>query len=614
MKKYYLAEEIKGYVTASDDTNSSPSLLVNGSQNVQIDRNLKVKTRAGYTRLGAGNASNTPCRNSFTWHTSTGGELPLRFYDDEWEVYLGTVDSTAINAWTRIKSSMSDTTIPRSATWWDNNEGIDLLLLVQGDDNIYEWSGAVAVVSSITGTTVTKAGTTTFSENRFYSVGSKTVVCTRTGTEYTYSGGESTTTLTGIADTTGLIAGDILIQKVVTNSDEPAANRNNHTIFNFNNHICLGSADDELVYISKQADFTDFTYSTPRVAGEGGLLTLDSPVGAFFSLGDTLIVSAGRSSFFKAKFSQITVSTTLAETLTVQKLFVGVDQGVFNPETLVQMGDSITYLSYEPAVRMITDPGQLEGLSPKTLSNPIKPDFDAETWTGACATWYKNTYYLSSPVNSKLYMLNFVENADGNLRRYWNPPQIMPVRSFSVINNKLYTHSNGVPETYELFSGVSDIVPNGTAGDPESKLPMNAIAAYAYNLYGDRAVSKTFSELFSDGEITPNSNILVTVNYDYGGSTAVVERTISGSDEDILTGAININSLGQQNLGINPLGSLLNAPSDARKFETILEYAPEDFRMLQVIFYSNSIDQFWGIVSFGTDARLSSRRNIKTHK
>jgi hypothetical protein len=468
-----------GYVTASDETNSDKRLLVTGSQNTIIDRNKKVKIRSGYTRLGAGNASETPIRNSFTWHNSSGVELPLRFYDDEWEVYLGTIDGTAINAWTRIMSSMSTTAIPRGDKWWNNTEGLDQMIMVQGDDNLYIWNGAIAIVDSITGTTITKTGTPTFAESRFYTAATKVLVCIRTGTEYTYTGGETTTTLTGIADTAGLVAGDILIQKIITDSNAVASGRTNHTIWNFENQICLGSDDDNLVYISKSADYSDFTFSTPRVSGEGGLLTLQDPVKAFGTLGNNLVISCGRDSWFKAEYTQITVSTTLAETLTIEKLAVGVDQGAFNQETMVQVGDSLIYLSHEPAVRMISDPSQIAGLDPKTLSNPIKPDFDAEDWTNACATWYKNAYYLSAPANSKLYILEFIENANGQLQRYWNPPQILPVRALAIISDWIHGHSNGVPETYKLFDGTSDIVPEGTSGEPDDKLPVKAVAAFA---------------------------------------------------------------------------------------------------------------------------------------
>lgn len=615
MRRFNTAEETLGYYSALDETNADNRLLVTGSKNVLIDRNRKVKTRPGYTRLGAGNATETPIRNGWRWDTSTGDHLKLRFYDDEWEVYLGTVDGVAVNAWTRFKDGMSTTAIPRGAAWFDATENMDLQIFVQGDDNLYEWNGAVTIVASITGTTITKEGTDTFEQARFYTTRNKSVTCVRTGTAYTYTGGESSTTLTGIADTTGLVAGDILVQTVITAADKPAADRNNHTIFSFDNQLFVGSDDDNEVYVSKNSDYDDFTYNSPRISGEGALLTLDSPARAFGILGPYITVFSGRNSLFKAKYEQITVGTALKETLGVEKVMTGTDQGAQSQETCVQLGDALIYLSYEPAVRMITDPDALAGADPATLSNPIKPDFDAEDFTNACAAWYKNAFYLSAPTNSRLYILEYVEDADGKLRRFWNPPQTLPVRAFTVDDETLYGHSNGVPETYELFSGTHDIVPNGTSGDPASKLPTNAVAAYSYNLFGDRANLKKFDEYFVEGEITPSTNdLLLTLNYDFGGATQVVERTIDGTDEEILEGNVGFNSLGQQNLGVNPLGGLLNPPDDARKFNVTFEYAPDDFRMMQAIFSTNDIDRFWSIISHGSNATKSPRRNVTHYK
>jgi hypothetical protein len=615
MQKFAIAEETIGYVTAEDETNADKRLLTTGSKNVLIDRNRKVKTRPGYVRLGAGNDALTPVRNAFTWYTSTGTELPLRFYDDEWEVWLGTVDTVEIDAWTRFKDGMNTSAIVRGATFFDTAENIDEMILVQGDADLFEWNGAVAVVDSITGTTITKKGTSTFAQNRFYASANKTLVCVRTGTEYTYTGGETTTTLTGIADTTGLQDGDILIQKVVTASNKPAANHTNHTIFSFENQIIVGSDDDNEAWISQNDDYADFSYSSPRLSGEGGLLTLDGPCKAFGSIGSTLLAFAGRQSIFKANYEQIAVGEVLAETLKVKRLNTGVDQGAFNQETCIPVGNSLIYLSYEPALRIIDNPDDLGSSDPKTLSNPIKPDFDAEDWENASSIWHKNAYYLSAPSNSRLFILEFVEDADGKVRRFWNPPQILPIGPKSIIGDALHGHSNAVPETYELFTGTSDIIPNGTVGDPDSKVPFQAIAAFSYNLFGDREALKSFDEYFVEGEITPATTDLgLLLNYDYGGSTQTIQRTIDGSDEDILEGSVGFNSLGQQSLAQNPLGGLLNPPSDARKFNVTFELAREDFRMMQAVFSTNEIDRYWAITAHGPNVTKSPRRNISHRK
>lgn len=528
----------------------------------------------------------------------------MRFYDDELEVYLGTIDGQVIDAWTRVLASWNTTEIMRADVWWDATENLDLLLMIIGDDNVYEWNGAVAAVLSITGTTVTKKDTTTFAQNRFYTTRNKTLICVRTRTEYTYTGGETTTTLTGIADTTGLVAGDILIQKIVTQSNKPAADRTNDTIFVFENQLCLGSFDDNEIYISQNDDYDDFAYSTPRIAGEGGLLTLDAPSSGIKAAGKILILFSGRSSVFRAEYTEITVSTTLTETLRVKRLDAGVDQGAFSPDTITQISNAIVYLSNEPALRIIENPDNIGGINPKTLSNPIKPDFDAEDFTSAQLTWYKNAIHLSSPVNSRLYILEFVEDADGKVRRFWQPPQILPIRSFSIYNGLLYAGSNSVAETYNLFAEdtYSDI------NSSDEKIPIQAIAAFSYQSFGKRSNLKDFDEYAVEGEISPQTNDLkLTLNYDYGGFTQSVEKIIDGTDSDILAQTLLAASLGQQSLAQNPLGGNLDAPTDTSKFRVIFEIAKEAFHEIQPIFSTNAEDRFWSIISQGANVKLSRR-------
>lgn len=610
MIKYELVSKFTEYKTATDPTNSEDTILVTGSKNTLIDgRNGKVRSRPGFTRLGASNTALTPIRNGFTWNTSKGLKLPIRFYDDEWEVYLGTIDTTAINAWTRFNSSMSTTATPRSAFWYDSTEGIDLMITVQADPNLYEWNGAIAVVGSIPdGTHVTKAGTTTWAQNRFYTTRNMTMVCVRTGTVYTYSAGMTGTNLT-VTDSTGLIAGDILVQSVVTQSNKPASSRNNYTISCFENQIAVGSEDDEVVYISKNTSYYDFSYSAPRIAGEGGILTLTDQTKGFGILGGIWVVFSGLSSAFQVIYKSITVGTTLTESLTALPLKIGVDQGAQSQETIEQIGNAIAYLSNEPALRMLQSIALADQPQLKTLSNPIKPDFDAEDFTGAFLKWYKNDLYLSTPVNSHLYILEFVEDASGNVRRFWQPPQIIPIGAFSVIDEFLHGHSSLVPETYKLFDGLSD-----TASD-NSKLPIEAIAKWSYRNFGDAANLKNFDEFYVEGEITSATpDCLLTLNYDFGGHTQTIEKTIDGTDEDILEEAIGYSSLAQESLGVDSLAGLLNPPVDAKKFAVIFEIAKEDFHEMQAIVSTNEVDRFWSILAMGPNARLSTRKDTVIKK
>jgi len=720
MLNYSLAEETLGYSTSPDVSNTDRRLLIGGSKNVLIDYQKKVKTRSGYTRLGAANTSLTPIRGSWNWDTSTGFKAPIRFYDDELEVYLGTIDGTEIDAWTRISNGWSTTNKMRADAWFDATENIDLFLMVVGDDNIYEWNGAVAVIDSIaiqiaeagdvadqlsgwaisgtattsntngfilyykltdvagtrtvdvykdnggvnlvmsgslvgdgtvtlteqnssglsgsvivaytaddttiTGNTltltwnVTKKGTTTWAQNRFYSTRNKTFLNETDGQAFTYTGGESTTILTGVLPTTtmNLATDNIAIQSVVTQSDKPNANRNNHTIYVFENQLIVGSNDDEEVYVSANDNYTDFSFSSPRAAGEGALLTLSDSTRAISSIGSFLTIFSGQSTIFKVEFEQIAIGSTLAETAKVKKLDIGVNQGALCHEAVLPIGNSIAYLSNEVALRIIGNPDDLEGIDPKTYSNPIKPDFDAEDWfdsttPDAYMTWWKNIIFISAPQASHVYMLNFVEDADGKLKRYWNPPQVLPVGPMTIIDlddgngGQLYGHSNVVPESYLLFDGASDGQYSGM--EMEDKFPIDALATFAYNSFGKQALLKNFDEYYVKGEITPNTTDLnLNLKYDYEGATQNVDENIDGSDETILEGNVQFNSLAQQSLAVNPLGGFLNPPSDARRFSAIIERPKEDFFEISASFSTNEVDRYWAIITHGPNIELSRRK------
>ncbi len=621
-KDFILAEETLGYVTSPDESNIDLRLLTDGSQNVLIDFQKKVKIRSGYTRLGAANTSLKPVRNAWTWHTSTGTNLPQRFYDDELEVYLGTVDGVEVDAWTRVLNSLSTTKKLRQATIYNVTEDLDFQIMVNGDANLYRWNGAVTTIASTTSNTITKNGTDTWAEARFYTGGNKIVIIG--GTEYTYTGGETTTTLTGVTpNPTGEADDSVAIQKVVTDTNKPEANRNNHTIGELNNQIYVGSEDSEEVFVSKDSDYTDFTSTSPRLSGQGALLTLTDTTRGFMPLGNLMLIFSGRSTIFKTLFQQLDIGGVLSETLDIEQLDVGVDQGALNQECIVPIGNSIFYLTNEVALRSIDDPNNLTGIKPKTYSNPIKPDFDNEDWTDAQAIWFKNALYISSQVNSRLYMLNFQEDADGKLKRFWNPPQLLPVEAMSILNSgtgndlsngdRLHIHSNSVPETYLLFDGASDGQFAGMA--VADKLPINAVAVFAYANYKNRARLKNFDEYYVEGEITPATDELtLQIDYDFDGATQQIEEIIDGSDETILEGAVGFNSLAQQSSGTNPMGGLLNPPEDARKFRVVFEEAKEDFFEIRAIFSTNDVDKFWAIIAHGALVELSPRKATTTRK
>lgn len=609
--KFALRQQIEGYLTNTEETNRQAlPYMVSGSQNVIIDPRFgKFGSRGGYSLLGALNTALKPVRQKFDWITTYGKERNLRWYDDELEVYLGTIDGVELNAWTRVANSLSTTAIPRACVWWDNTEKIKLMLFVQGDDNIYSWSGAITTLASATANTLTKNGTDTWAEAFFLTNGTRKVLID--GTEYTYTGGETTTTLTGVSpDPSGETANSVVSQTVDTQADEPTADRTNDYIMEFENQIFLGSDDDNLVYISKNSDYKDFGESSPRLSGEGATLTLEGACKGFGKLEKIPVIFSGKDSLYTVEYVDISTSAVISEQIKIKKLKTGTNQGAFNQETIIPIGDSLIYLSNEPALRMLQSTAQAGQPQLKSLSNPIKPDFDDEDWTNANAVWHKSRYYLSSPVNSKLYILEYQEDANGKLKRFWQPPQILPVRCLSVIDQTLYGHSNSTPETFLLFNGTADRTYDGMA--VADKLPINAVAKLSYRVYGDRSRLKCFDSWYIDGNISASTDDLqFQLDYDFGGSGQQSVFTIDGTDESILATSLVATSLGQQSLGSQPLGGSVQEPPELSRFKIILEMPKFDFSEIQEQFSSNDIDKSWEIISSGGLIEFSKNKNTE---
>jgi hypothetical protein len=415
--------------------------------------------------------------------------------------------------------------------------------------------------------------------------------------------------LTGIADTTGLVSGDILVQTVIVNSDKPASGYNNDTIFTFNNQIVVASDDNNDVYLSTDTAYATFTIGSPRIPGNGELWSLDAPCKGVGVLSGKLVLFAGKNDRYVISFNQITVSTTLTETTTVEK-YSDTNMSAQSQEVIAQIGEGLAYLSHEPALHILTSADALKDPKPSAVSNPIKPDFDAETWTSAHLAWGNARLHLSSPTNSKLYILDFTEDTEGKTQRFWQPPQILPIRSIGIIGGKMYFHSNSVPETYKMFDELSDRYYSGI--DTADKLPINAIAKLAYFNGGQRGEMKCFDEYFIEGEISRNTVKLEhTINFEFGGAYQQIVNTIDGSNQEILFEKVEDVSLGQNPLGMKPLGGAIEQSSDTAKFRICFEEPKEDFYEIQEMYETNDVDVAWSVIASGSNSVISPRRNAQ---
>jgi len=589
----------QGYRQKTDLTAMPAAVLVAGSQNVLTNDADRVAIRKGFSLDGEANATIAPVRSSFDWITNRGTERHLRLWDDELEYRF--VASDDIVTWRRLKDGFSTTSIINFDTFWDTTELIDVLLFVDGTSNVYEWSGGITTFASATAATITKEGTTSWAEEGFYTTGTRSVVID--GITYTYTGGESTTTLTGVTpDPTlgGHTAGDVIHQSVRTTANTSItglpSTLKNQLIAVLNNQVYYGALNNRTTYTSKQNNYKDVTFSSPRLPGEGATVTLDATPTAFVVQEEQMFMSSGKDFWFQIAFQLSSDNTK--EAVLVQRLKTGAGDAAQSQAMTSKTKNEIIYISNEPTLDTLGRVENIDTSQSKPISDPIKGDFDAYDFTNAHVVYHKNQIFVALPVESKVIIFNIEKG-------YWEAPQILAIRRLAVIDGEIYGHSSAVPETYKLFDGTSD---NGN--------PIHGIAAFSYQPYGRRDAKKIFDEFLTEGYVSTNTVLSVVLKYDFGGFTSIVEKLIEGDDEDIIFSTIADGSLGKNPIGSQPIGSVTDSLTGLPKFRVVHEVAKQaqDFYELQVQFESNEVNDQWEILAFGPNIQLSTNDNIPIKK
>lgn len=596
-----------GYFNKKDITNIDPRALIYGSQNVIINDSERVSTRLGYTLDGQANSALYPITAAYDWITSGNKERNVRAYYDTLEYRY--VDSSGTVTWRTLVSGFGSNTYFNFTEWWSSTESKDFLLMVNQTSSVWAWTGAITTLASYTINTLTKEGTTTWAEERFLITGTRTVVIG--GVTYTYTGGEGTTTLTGVtpdptiaAPAVGSIAHQGLLEtpNVISSTFMPGI------IVSARNYVYYADLDLRDVYVSKNTDYTNFSFTAPtRLPGEGALLTCDSNPSGFAVDNNNVFVFGSKDDIYQTVF---TLSADLTkESLIIQPFKKNPGQGVLGGQSAIGYSrDSVVYMTNSKSVDSLSRvqnqsvPNNQSFYVNTTavpllfpLSDPVKNEFLSYSYTAPVhIKYFQFKLYVLVPSESKLMIYDYQKGL-------WNPPQLLPGSKLSIINNAIYLHSSAVPETYKLFDGTSD---NGN--------PIHHVASFAYNQFNDRSQTKTFDEWYTEGYLTLNTTITQTINYEYGGALSVSEKDISGTDNaNIIFTPSSDSSLGVNPLGIYPLGSTTQTISALSKFRVIKELTKQDFYEVNVTYESNEQDAVWELLAFGPNSRTSTSENIE---
>lgn len=461
---------------------------------------------------------------------------------------------------------------------------------------------------TIVGTTQGINSSETFGQARFATSGVKKFYML--GVEYTYTGGEHTDTLTGITPAMPIVgAGTLIFSSVMANTftnkgDIPASTPNFDKLDISLNQVYLGAQNRREVWISKNSNFMDYSYTAPvRKFGEGGTAVLDQNVTAIYTVEDGLVnVSCGKSLWYDIYTESVTSNGVDGEEVRVKRAKVAYGQGAVSQTGITNTKNGIIFVSHEPSIDYLSRVKTYNSTENTAISDDIKPDLNSYDLSDAVAKYYKN-YFLALLPKENILLMYDIENDR------WQPPQVSPHNTMSIIEGRLVFHSNLKNESYYAFEGDTD---NGVAIDYEVVFP--------YKNGGARDKYKIYQGYFIEMKITEGTDTMYwEAQYGYRGSIGI-DSDVFGSGD----GFPNIerppipSGMGGSSIGTRSVGTFFTNDDDIDylKYRRIfpVKISGKEFFEAQVRIKADKLKTKFKIIAYGFDLMESGSHNTNLIK
>lgn len=128
-----------GYVSQEDPTRLSPQVMVRGSQNTILYNNGNIGPRPGKKRYDPVDNTQDPVVSSFDWNDTDGNTLLVRVLASGKLQFYRTSNET----WYTIEDGFTNTDFS-FAKWWSLANSKELLVMANGANSLYAWSGGFA--------------------------------------------------------------------------------------------------------------------------------------------------------------------------------------------------------------------------------------------------------------------------------------------------------------------------------------------------------------------------------------------------------------------------------------------------------------------------------------
>lgn len=567
-----------GYCNRIDPTNINERHLTAGTQNVIIEnldaQTTRVMTRYGYKRCqtitGLFPTNSDPIfAGSYRWDSGFERRFLVAYKinqvnDTYIQVFAAT--NNPCEAYTNLTGNtikIAKTDFVRFTSLYDTGLQKHLALWVLGDDNIYYWDG--------TGGSVTVPNPLATSPIPL-------------PTNYTY---------------------DYIVV--------------------YKNQVYIGSKNSKTIYVSRIVStsapnlWQDFNFTTfpGRLAGEGGHIILDTNCRGFGIENDILQIYGEHDYVYDVEINTQNENNAglVREDIIVTPKKTSSGQGAIEQELITNIKNGTIYLTRERTVDILGNIENFSNTQATPISDVVQIDFDNVETKQGNSFYHKRNVYFMFPESSTHLIYNLE-------RGYWQPPQRIDIAGMLADNDKLYGFQYVAKDNnigvfrMDCYNGYNKENIDLSLTDDGAGYTCRIVTPYTH--LGVRHHKKFHNSIFVEGYISANSIINVKCLKDYGGYGGIQEKDIHGVRQEgdkvkFINDPVDTVSLGKSVLGSHSLGN--DNPYLIPKFHHVLTFSEKNsYYERQIQFEGEELEQRWGIISYSTNAGMSSDTNFDVTK
>jgi hypothetical protein len=547
------SKRFKGFEDLYDPTLSRGAFVV--GENMKIGADSLPITRSGYEVMGTEAANATPVMRAWVFETRNGVIWELKAYSTRVDYWLHGTSTD----WALLKGGFT-TGLEFGFGNIGETGGEFHSFFCNGTDNWYQFNGAYATLSGATINTISKASGT-WTADGFYTTGTRSVVVN--GTEYAYTGGEGTATLTGVTpDPSAEAVGSLVVQSPRSLSASMGSVIG-QVVEAHDGRLHARLDTKKSVWNYSKLDNPD-DWTTGSTDGDGGTKDVESggPLVAYGKLNQTILAFKKRvvkALSFVQSGDRVDIPRYVTLTPTDDK---STTIGAMTQRSTFATPIGMVFVT--PDKRLVLLSGITANNEPQyiVLSELIQPIFDAgvhDDATGICVDdeiWYAFKSDSSSTYNDVVIRGDMTRQSlgpSGPIPITWDSPIVgWAVKDFTGVYNEetgeheVHWHSALNSSSYKVVSDAAD------GGNPYGQ----TIRTWA-ETFDQPTKQKRIDRVWIEVRMSQNTEILATLLYDEDGVSGQEEHTLDGdSTNNMFANTVynpfGFNAFGSQKFGAEP--------------------------------------------------------------